>query len=221
MIDRSETLVVGLRATTEMLRDDVRIQAARLLEAGHRRLWIGGRWRINRILNVVAVRRAVEAGGLAHLIGDGVIGAGCVAADAEPADHVARLVERHAAAESDDAAGDIAEAGSLRLKLRIEWIGVVQSVQRPAGLRRPVEHRGREREIRIAEIIRRARLGDGDRAAARPGVAGLDHGAKNALTIDDGGPHQIGLEETAIAALHDRRQLFLDVLDRRRVYAAS
>ena len=111
-------------------------------------LWSGcpGRFRVNYV--VVALRAAgridasrnnIEAGEMAHPVGNGVIGAGGVAADAESADHLPALIERNAATESDDAAWHEPEARSLRLEGRVKRVRVVQAIERTAGLCRPIE----------------------------------------------------------------------------------
>jgi len=90
---------------------------------------IVGQFADAEVLNVVAVGRVIQAGEPAHAIGDGVIGAGGVTAYAEPADHLPVRIKWNAAAERDDAAGDIADGRSLLLKCRIERIGIIQPVE--------------------------------------------------------------------------------------------
>ena len=57
---------------------------------------------------------------MAHPVGNGVIGAGGVVADTEAADHLPALIERNAAAESDDAAWHEPDARALRLEGRVK-----------------------------------------------------------------------------------------------------
>ena len=48
---------------------------------------------------------AVQVGGRAHAVGDRMVRAGCVAADTKPANDLAALIERNAAAEGDNPPG--------------------------------------------------------------------------------------------------------------------
>ena len=192
----------------------------RLLEAGRR--LAGGC--VNDVVSIArrhACRDVVESGRVAHAVSDGMVGAGRVAADPQPADDLAaRSVEGDAAAEGDDPAG-VPDRRWRLTKLRIEGIRIVEPVERPAGLGRRIEIGGRQRQRGIAEIVRRFRLGDGDLTAARPRVSirlvGVDDGTQIALAVDDCGPHPVGLENAAICVglLRDRNQLLLDRQDER------
>ena len=81
------------------------------------------------IHDVVRARSAVQPSETAHLVGNGVIRACRVTADAEPANHLPALVEWDTTTECDDAAGNPADPGPLFLELRIERIGIVQSIE--------------------------------------------------------------------------------------------
>jgi hypothetical protein len=63
--------------------------------------------RVDDVIGQLAASR-VEAGEVADALGDLVIGARRVAADAEPADDPAVAIERHVAAEEDQPAREVA-----------------------------------------------------------------------------------------------------------------
>jgi hypothetical protein len=83
------------------------------------------------IYDVVLTRRrcAVQAGGGAHPVSDGVIRARGVAADPKPADHLAVHIKRDPAAKCDDASRNLSYPRSLRLECRVEWVGIIQAVE--------------------------------------------------------------------------------------------
>jgi len=148
-----------------------------------------------------------------------VIGARGVAADAQPTNHFIVSIKCNAAAKGDDAARHEADAGALRLKPRIEGVGVVQSIKGTARLRHAIKIGGRQSKLIVAEVIRRARLCNRDRTASWPWVVSgvvadrVDHRAENAFAVDYGGPHFVRLEETAISTLDNRLQLVLHLSD--------
>src|SRR2546425_8605357 len=78
------------------------------------------------------------------------------------ADDVATRVQRHAAAEGDDAARDLpspaARAARGSEEVRVEQVRLIQTPQGVARLRERVEHRGRESERIEAEGVSRVRL---------------------------------------------------------------
>jgi hypothetical protein len=179
-----------------------------------------------KIHDVVLSRggRAVKAGEVAHSVCDGVVRAGCVAADPEPADHLPVAIERDSAAECDDASRNLTHSRPLRLERRVERVRIVEPIEgagrevcrrlRVGRLYERIEIGRRKSELAVAEVIRGAGLGDGDRAAAGPSVGiAANNRAKNALSVDHSRPHPIRLEQTSVPVrrLHHRRELGLQV----------
>lgn len=175
-----------------------------LLETGCRHAVL----RVDDVVGLVgcnATREHIIAGQQAHAEGNRVIGAGTVATDAERTDHLPVGIKRHATAKGDDAAGGIADRWLAEAEIgRLERVGIVEPVERSAGLRGAVEIGGGECQAIIAEIIGRSRLGDGDGTAARSHIERrreirrADHRTQNALPIDDRRPHPVRLENAAI-----------------------
>jgi hypothetical protein len=83
--------------------------------------------------DVVRTRLAVQAGEMAHPVGDRVVRAGRVAANPEPVDHLPVRVERDSAPKCDDTARNLTNPRPLRLKCRVEGVGIVQPMREPAG----------------------------------------------------------------------------------------
>src|SRR5207245_448665 len=87
----------------------------------------------DRVLNVVhkLPTRRIHCRLVAHALRDLVVGAGRVTTDTETADDVTAGIERNAAAERDDAAGDLAPAAAhaarWRQEVRIEGVRLVQA----------------------------------------------------------------------------------------------
>src|ERR1700674_6145356 len=100
---------------------DIRREAMGVLEAGRRRAQRG-------IEDVVRIPRAspardhVQAGVVPHAIGNCMIGAGTITADAESPDDLPAGIQRYPAAEGDDAAGNLAD----RIFVWIVEVGVVR-----------------------------------------------------------------------------------------------
>jgi hypothetical protein len=166
--------------------------------------------------------RAVQAGEVPHFVCNGVVRAGRVAADPEPADHLSPTIECDSAAECDDASRNLTHSRPLRLERRVEGVRVVEAIEgagreicrglRVGRLCERIEIRRRKSELVVAEVIRGAGLGDGDRAAAGPGVGiAANNRAKNALPVDHSRPHPVWREQTSIPVgrLHNRRELGL------------
>ena len=153
----------------------------------------------------------LQSGVLAHSPCDGMVCARGIAAHAQSANHLAVLIESEAAAEGDDFARNLVETRMLRIKGRVEGVRVVQPIKRSARLRGSIKVCGRDGELAVAEAIPGECLGQSDCAASRPGVIFTvgDNRADHALAVDDGGPHQVWLEQSAIAILYDLEQLFL------------
>src|SRR4051794_30622389 len=155
-------------------------------------------------VRIDARRHAVELQDLANPPGDVVIGAGGIAADAEPAHDVVVVIEGEATAEYDRSADALADH---RIRARAELRGVAracfrggrargdETVERLPGLSPGEEVRGRDRHALHAEGVRRAGLLHGDRAAARPLVvrlvAAVGDGADRAVAGDHARPFVI------------------------------
>ena len=92
-------------------------------------VWQFANGQIRDVVGASTAGRAVQACELAHPERNRMIRAGRVAANAQSADHLAARVERDTAAKRDNAARDFPQTGSLLLEVRIERIGVVQTVQ--------------------------------------------------------------------------------------------
>src|SRR5437867_2990367 len=99
---------------------------------------------VGAVDDIVCLRsgRRVESGQVADPLGDLVIGAGGVSTDSQSTYHFAFLVERHSAAEENQAAvnllaGVACRAGS-RQELRIKQVRLPQAGQRVTGLREGV-----------------------------------------------------------------------------------
>src|SRR5690349_9057376 len=114
-----------------------------------------------------AHRNGVESKRTASFPGNYVVGAGCIAADAEsPNEFTFLAVERQTAAEDDHAADGVANHGVVLHSelLRIAEVGYirigrrVESVERSAGLRSRIEIAAGQSEIVGAERIRRIGL---------------------------------------------------------------
>jgi hypothetical protein len=81
----------------------------------------------------------VECGEVTHPLGDLVVRAGRIAADAEATDHASVAIEGHPTAKGNDAARHLVHAAAGRLRgagegARVERVGVVDPVERVAGL---------------------------------------------------------------------------------------
>ena len=165
----------------------------------------------------------LQSGVLAHSPCDGMVRARGIAAHAQSANHLAVFIESDAAAEGDDSACNLVETGLLRIKGRIEGIRVVQSIKRTARLRGRIKVCSRDGELAVAEAIRGECLGHRNCAASRPGVIFTvgDNGADHAPAIDDGGPHQVWLEQPAIAILYNLEQLLLHAFNSASVNGAG
>src|SRR5882672_586610 len=139
-----------------------------------------------RLLDIgdAVVRDGVDAdrlGGLAARRArdrDALVLVDAVAADADRADQLAPLIERHAAREFDDAV----------LAVRVPDVP-----QRAAGLRQGSEGPGRQRVLVAREGDRRERLGPGDVDAAQPGVGHRTLADEAAAAIEDDDMHPRGL----------------------------
>src|SRR5262245_685165 len=88
----------------------------------------------------------VEAGKIPHALGDFMIGARRVAANAKPSNDVTVSVERHAAAEEDQAAGNLVDSAVCprrREEAGIEQVRLSEAPQRVSRLCERIEPRRR------------------------------------------------------------------------------
>src|SRR6185437_6911069 len=111
---------------------------------------------------------------------DVVVGAGCIATDAESADDVLAVIKRESAAEHDNAAGDLADhrifrraVGRRRDRRRIDRVARDETVERTAGLRRRPQVGGRDRRLAKTKAVGGERLFRRNGAAAGPLIVGL------------------------------------------------
>src|SRR5438552_2885915 len=81
-----------------------------------------------------ADERRVQSRQSAYPLGDLMVGTGCVAADAQPADDFAVFVERNPAAEGDDPADRLPDAAIGTEGVGIKGLGLVETPERMAGL---------------------------------------------------------------------------------------
>src|SRR5437899_4905375 len=95
---------------------------------------------LDRVLNVVdeLPPGRIHARLVAHALRDLVVGAGGVAADPHTADDVATRVQRHAAAEGDDAARDLPSPATRAARgseeVRVEQVRLIQTQKEWPGL---------------------------------------------------------------------------------------
>src|SRR5262245_30195245 len=166
-------LLVGIRRRL-LLSDEatiaIGVQADRVREHAGR---VG--WGVDDVVDERSGRR-VQPGEMTNALGDLVIGARRVAADAEPADDPPVAIDRDPAPEEDQTTRDLVLVAGLagpEQEARVEQVRLAEAPQGVAGLREGIEARRRQHEAVEAERVGCVRFRFGDRLASGPHLAGI------------------------------------------------
>jgi len=70
---------------------------------------------------------AINIGAPTHAIGDHMISAGAIAADAQTSDDGAILIKWNSAAECNDSSNELVGSRARRKEIWVEWVGIVEA----------------------------------------------------------------------------------------------